>query len=167
MFMQDARCQWLMARHQSEGIALTSQKEFRETVEKDVIFQSKCVEALLSMIACARLNSQRFALLFPFIPSDARGDGAPGGAFIFFTPCGVASLKKDARHPTLHRGISSNPGHAFRESFRSTRSASSWQGDPCISRVEPRNAPGWVYETHPEDAAPCSAEMTSHDNALG
>ena len=105
MFMQDARCQWLMARHQSEGIALTSQKEFRETVEKDVIFQSKCVEALLSMIACARLNSQRFALLFPFFPSDARGDGAPGGAFIFFTPCDVASLKKDARHPTLHRGI--------------------------------------------------------------
>ena len=106
----------------------------------------------------------------------ARGDGAPGSATISsrLAACRVFSLERHARHPALHRGTSGGPERPprLRAGFPGTRfpcpsPASTSQSGPNAARHDARSRPGLDLRAPNAGFRPCSAEMTSHDNALG
>ena len=95
------------------------------------------------------------------LPSESRGDGAPGGAPLSSAPweCG-APHTGGARPPALHRGGFRLPGSRFSSAFVSP-SVSEPVAGVVVPRAGPRRRPGSVFARHepqaPHPAPPSDA----------
>ena len=121
---------------------------------------------------------RRPVAVFPFPFGQGRGDGALSSATINsrLAACRVFSLERHARHPALHRGTSgglfdrldSGPGFLGRGLLHPVPVQRAPRRTVVVpSDSMPGAARGPTYEADTQASALCSAEMTSHDNALG